>query len=108
MPLTDQTTNTFVRSLIGIRDWSRQNAQIQEWASGGRTDILKSIAETVSGESCPDGVSPLVRQAMLEHVLRCLALTPSEAGAEAALSCSPLADRLVPPYDLRRPREHLA
>ena len=102
------TTEAFVTSLIGIRDWNAQNKQLREWAAAGRMELLLELGEAISSDQCPERVALHVRSAMLEEIVRSLAGLPVAAAAETALACALFLDRLLVEHGPRRTPERLA
>ena len=44
----NSTVDEFVASLVGVRDWNPQFAQMSEWAAAGRTDDLLAVGDALT------------------------------------------------------------
>ena len=70
----------FVESLKGIRDWNEQLQQVERWAASGEVERLWEIAHLLETPGS-SSLSPLVSEAIFDHIETALALTPGVACA---------------------------
>ena len=82
------TVGQFLASLVGVREWNKQFAQIGQWAEAGEVETLLALAAELTGTAGGANIQEVMRRSILDAVERILALTPTLACAEAALSVS--------------------
>lgn len=88
-------TQEFVDSLVDARDWNVQTAHITECVLAGDTSSVLEIVESLAAYGATS-VKPMVRQAIVDHALRALCLSPGFDSCTTALKVIPMAERLAP------------
>lgn len=70
----------FLKNLEGVRDWREHYEWIEMWANSGEVERLWEIAHLLESPRSAS-LSPLIREAIFDHIETALALTPNLACA---------------------------